>query len=121
MSTQHKQQEASAALISKAKRVAEQLEALYPETPIPLDFTDVYSLLVAVMLSAQTTDKKVNEVTPALFDAAPTPASTWTLRMIRNRLWGRCRMTDPNRRAIQVRTTLADARRRVSLRTAPAP
>jgi endonuclease-3 len=63
----------SAALISKATRIAEQLEALYPETPIPLDFTDVYSLLVAVMLSAQTTDKKVNEVTPALFALASTP------------------------------------------------
>lgn len=59
----------------KAARIADQLEALYPETPIPLDHRDPFTLLVAVMLSAQTTDKKVNEVTPALFDAAPDPAS----------------------------------------------
>ena len=57
----------------KAKKIGAQLEALYPETPIPLDHSDHYSLLVAVMLSAQTTDKKVNEVTPALFAVASTP------------------------------------------------
>ncbi len=57
----------------KAQRIAEQLEALYPETPIPLDHTDAFTLLVAVVLSAQTTDKKVNEVTPALFAEGPTP------------------------------------------------
>ena len=57
----------------KAARIAEQLAELYPEPPIPLDHTDPFTLLVAVMLSAQTTDKKVNEVTPALFAVAPTP------------------------------------------------
>jgi endonuclease-3 len=46
---------------------------LYPETPIPLDHSDPFTLVVAVALSAQTTDKKVNEVTPALFSVAPTP------------------------------------------------
>ena len=51
------------------KRLAE----LYPETPIPLDHSDAFTLLVAVLLSAQCTDKKVNEVTPALFTAGPTP------------------------------------------------
>ena len=51
----------------KANKIGAQLDELYPETPIPLDHTDPYTLLVAVMLSAQTTDKKVNEVTPALF------------------------------------------------------
>lgn len=51
----------------------EQLEALYPETPIPLDHSDHFTLLVAVVLSAQTTDKKVNQVTPALFRRAGTP------------------------------------------------
>ncbi|MEO6571937.1 MAG: endonuclease III, partial [Ilumatobacteraceae bacterium] len=45
----------------------------YPEIPIPLDHTDPYTLLVAVALSAQTTDKKVNQVTPALFEVAGTP------------------------------------------------
>jgi endonuclease-3 len=57
----------------KADRIAAQLAALYPETPIPLDHSDPFTLLVAVLLSAQTTDKKVNEVTPALFAVAPTP------------------------------------------------
>jgi endonuclease III len=59
----------------KAARIQEILSELYPETPIPLDHSDPFTLLVAVLLSAQTTDKKVNEVTPALFDAAPTPAA----------------------------------------------
>jgi len=49
------------------------LDELYPETPIPLDHNSAYTLLVAVMLSAQTTDKKVNEVTPDLFKKANTP------------------------------------------------
>jgi endonuclease-3 len=57
----------------KVKFVINTLEDLYPETPIPLDHSDPYTLLVAVALSAQTTDKKVNEVTPELFAKAPTP------------------------------------------------
>ena len=57
----------------KADRIGEILDDLYPKPPIPLDHTDPYTLLVAVALSAQTTDKKVNEVTPALFAAASTP------------------------------------------------
>ena len=59
---------------AKAEKIASQLEALYPEVPIPLDHTDPFTLLVAVVLSAQTTDKKVNQVTPALFAEAPGPA-----------------------------------------------
>ncbi|MCA9705190.1 MAG: endonuclease III [Myxococcales bacterium] len=58
----------------RADRIGKILDELYPETPIPLDHRDPFTLLVAVMLSAQTTDKKVNEVTPALFEAASTPA-----------------------------------------------
>jgi len=57
----------------KAHRAGQILDDLYPEQPIPLDHIDPYTLLVAVMLSARTTDKKVNEVTPALFAAADTP------------------------------------------------
>jgi len=57
----------------KAARIGAQLDELYPTTPIPLDHRDPFTLLVAVALSAQTTDKKVNEVTPALFERAPTP------------------------------------------------
>ena len=59
----------------KAERIGAILDELYPETPVPLDHTDPFTLLVAVVLSAQSTDKKVNEVTPALFEAAPDPAS----------------------------------------------
>jgi endonuclease III len=64
--------------ISKAKRekaaaIASILEELYPEVPIPLQHTDTYSLLVAVLLSAQCTDERVNQVTPHLFARAATP------------------------------------------------
>ena len=59
----------------RAERVMQRLEEHYPETPIPLDHTDPFTLLIAVLLSAQCTDKKVNEVTPALFAAGPTPAA----------------------------------------------
>lgn len=61
----------------KAERAAwvmERLEELYPETPIPLDHKDPYTLLVAVLLSAQCTDARVNTVTPALFELADNPA-----------------------------------------------
>jgi endonuclease III len=57
----------------KAQRIGEILDELYPEVPIPLDHRDTYTLLVAVALSAQTTDKKVNQITPALFEVAGTP------------------------------------------------
>ena len=58
----------------RAELILQRLEQLYPETPIPLDHTDDFTLLVAVLLSAQCTDKKVNEITPALFHAAGTPS-----------------------------------------------
>ena len=64
--------------MTKAERadfVARELARRYPRTPIPLDHTDPFTLLVAVVLSAQCTDKKVNEVTPALFRVAGTPAA----------------------------------------------
>jgi endonuclease-3 len=57
----------------KATLIGEILDDLYPDPPIPLDHTDPFTLLVAVALSAQTTDKKVNQVTPALFAVAGTP------------------------------------------------
>jgi len=57
----------------KAKYIIETLEALYPETPIPLDHKDPYTLLVAVLLSAQCTDARVNTVTPQLFALADNP------------------------------------------------
>lgn len=57
----------------KAEYVINELEKLYPNTPIPLDHQDAYTLLIAVLLSAQCTDKRVNTITPILFDRASTP------------------------------------------------
>lgn len=59
--------------------VGERLNELYPEIPIPLDHTDAFTLLVAVLLSAQCTDKRVNIVTPALFAKASTPQAMMKL------------------------------------------
>lgn len=56
----------------KTRRILAKLETLYPETPIPLDHDSTFTLLIAVLLSAQTTDKKVNEVTPDLWAQFPT-------------------------------------------------
>ena len=58
----------------KVKYIIDELEKLYPETTIPLDHTDEYTLLIAVLLSAQCTDVRVNKVTPALFKMANTPS-----------------------------------------------
>ncbi len=57
----------------RADHVLRRLEELYPKTPIPLDHTDAYTLLLAVLLSAQCTDVRVNQVTPALFKLANNP------------------------------------------------
>ncbi len=54
----------------KAKKIAEILDDLYPQTPIPLHHNDPYTLLVAVLLSAQCTDERVNKITPLLFNHA---------------------------------------------------
>lgn len=62
--------------MKKSEKVAfivEKLEELYPETPIPLDFKDPYTLLIAVLLSAQCTDARVNTITPLLFAQADNP------------------------------------------------
>jgi endonuclease-3 len=58
---------------AKAAAIIDILEELYPTTPIPLDHQDPYTLLVAVLLSAQCTDERVNKVTPHLFEAADNP------------------------------------------------
>lgn len=57
----------------RAEIVMNELEKLYPEVPVPLHHDDAFTLLTAVALSAQTTDKKVNEITPELFAVAGTP------------------------------------------------
>lgn len=62
--------------MNKAEKVSfviDLLEQEFPETPVPLDHTDAYTLLVAVLLSAQCTDERVNKITPALFELANNP------------------------------------------------
>ena len=58
----------------RVKFIQHRLEELYPETPVPLDHTGPYTLLVAVLLSAQCTDVRVNQVTPKLWQLGKTPA-----------------------------------------------
>ena len=57
----------------RAKIVKKVLDRVYPETPIPLNHKDTFTLLIAVLLSAQCTDERVNEVTPNLFSIASNP------------------------------------------------
>lgn len=57
----------------KANHIATILESLYPETPVPLEHQDPYTLLIAVLLSAQCTDERVNKITPHLFAEADNP------------------------------------------------
>ena len=65
----------------KARRIGEILDALHPEPPVPLDHVDPYTLLVSVLLSAQCTDERVNQVTPGLFALASTPDAMAKLRV----------------------------------------
>lgn len=57
----------------RASFVTKELQRLYPNPAIPLDHTDAYTMLIAVLLSAQCTDKRVNQITPLLFERANTP------------------------------------------------
>ena len=57
----------------KVQFIIDTLEKIYPKTPIPLNHKDPYTLLVAVLLSAQCTDERVNQITPLLFKKADTP------------------------------------------------
>ena len=63
----------------RVKIIIKRLEEIYPKTPIPLDHQNNFTLLVAVVLSAQSTDKKVNELTKDLFKIAPTPEKMYQL------------------------------------------
>lgn len=63
----------------RADLVRTRLAAMYPDPPVPLDHRDDFTLLVAVLLSAQCTDKKVNEVTPDLFDRGGSPATMMSM------------------------------------------
>lgn len=65
----------------KAERIQNMLEELYPEIPVPLDHETPFQLLIAVLMSAQTTDLKVNQVTPELFKHGPTPEKMASLEV----------------------------------------
>lgn len=65
----------------KAERIQKMLEELYPEIPVPLDHETPFQLLIAVLMSAQTTDLKVNQVTPELFRQGPTPEKMASLEV----------------------------------------
>lgn len=65
----------------RADFIRERLQALYPVTPIPLDHRDPFTLLIAVLLSAQCTDERVNQVTPKLFARADNPAAMAALEV----------------------------------------
>lgn len=65
----------------RAAEIGRRLEAMYPETPIPLQHADAYTLLIAVLLSAQCTDERVNKVTPFLFAKADTPQAMVKLQV----------------------------------------
>ena len=67
----------------KREFIIQTLENLYPKVDIPLDHINDFTFLIAVMLSAQSTDKKVNEITPDLFFLAPTPAKMVDLGILR--------------------------------------
>lgn len=67
----------------KAEAIVDILESLYPETPVPLDHTGPYTLLIAVLLSAQCTDERVNRITPLLFAEADTPTDMRQLGVAR--------------------------------------
>jgi endonuclease-3 len=63
----------------KASYIIDELEKLYPETPVPLDHSDAFTLLISVLLSAQCTDERVNKITPLLFAKANNPYDMITL------------------------------------------
>lgn len=65
----------------RAAFVLKRLNELYPDPPIPLDHSDAYTLLIAVLLSAQCTDKRVNQITPHLFKKAKTPQAMAKLKV----------------------------------------
>ncbi len=65
----------------RAEYILQRLQALYPQTPVPLNHSDPFTLLIAVLLSAQCTDERVNKVTPALFALADNPADMAALEV----------------------------------------
>lgn len=91
-----------AARRARADTVGPILDELYPEPGVPLDHSDPYTLLVAVLLSAQTTDKRVNLVTPALFARASTPGQMARLEVPEiQKLIQTCGLAPQKARALQ--------------------
>jgi endonuclease III len=86
----------------RAEYILRRLQALYPQTPVPLDHSDPFTLLVAVLLSAQCTDARVNTVTPALFQLANNPAdmAALTVEQIR-RIIKPCGLSPQKSKAIK--------------------
>ena len=64
--------------VNKVNYIIEELENLFPKVPVPLNHKDPYTLLIAVLLSAQCTDERVNQVTPILFKKANTATVSYT-------------------------------------------
>jgi endonuclease-3 len=86
----------------KAERISKILDELYPDAGIPLEHVDPFTLLVAVVLSAQCTDARVNQVTPALFAAARTPLQMAALPLPRiQRLIRSCGLAPAKSRALK--------------------
>ena len=86
----------------RACYISEKLQAIYPSLAVPLDHRDPYTLLVAVVLSAQCTDKRVNEVTPLLFAQADCPAAMARLRVAQIKKCIRtCGLADQKAKAIR--------------------
>jgi endonuclease-3 len=91
----------------KAERIRKILDRLYPEPPVPLDHTDPYTLLVSVLLSAQCTDARVNQVTPGLFAAADNPRDMAQLGVARiHELIRTCGLAPQKSKAIQALSEL---------------
>jgi endonuclease III len=89
-------------LSEKAALIAARLAEMYPDPPIPLDHHDAFSLLVAVLLSAQCTDKRVNEVTPRLFALAPDAAAMAALEVeVIEEIIRRCGLSKNKSKAIR--------------------
>jgi len=93
----------------KAERIQKLLHEYYPDPPIPLDHSDPFTLLVAVLLSAQCTDARVNKVTPDLFAAARTPAAMAELGVAEiHRLIRTCGLAPQKSKAIAALSKILD-------------
>ena len=107
----------------KARRIQRILNRLYPDAGAPLDHVDPYSLLIAVVLSAQCTDERVNQVTPQLFARAATPEQMLELSVPEiRRIIRSCGLAPAKAKAIRgLSRLLVDGCRPTSTRWRPCP